>query len=105
MNMRCSSQSAVRLSLKRRSFALAIKLQGMVSQLAANSASDALEVEFKSKLENLSAKRSSMIIDLASFGVDMTNVNSISLGVGTKNAPAPGGGTGKMYFDEIVLIK
>jgi len=32
------------------------------------------------------------VIDLAAFGVDLTDVNSITIGVGTKNAPAPAGG-------------
>ena len=45
------------------------------------------------------------VIDLAAFGVDLTNVNSITIGVGTKNAPAPGGGTGTLYFDDIRLIR
>jgi hypothetical protein len=45
------------------------------------------------------------IIDLAAFGVDLTNVDSITIGVGTKNAPAPGGGTGTLYFDDIRLIR
>ena len=45
------------------------------------------------------------VIDLAAFGVDLTNVNSITVGVGTKNAPAPGGGTGSLYFDDIRLVQ
>ncbi|MBL7190039.1 MAG: LamG domain-containing protein [Phycisphaerae bacterium] len=45
------------------------------------------------------------VIDLATFGVDLTNVNSISIGVGTKNAPAAGGGPGTMYFDDIRLVR
>jgi len=45
------------------------------------------------------------IIDLTAFGVDLTNVNSITVGIGTKNAPAPGGGTGTMYFDDIRLYR
>ena len=45
------------------------------------------------------------VIDLAAFGADLVNVSSISIGVGTKNAPAPDGGTGTMYFDEIGLIR
>jgi len=45
------------------------------------------------------------IIDLATFGIDLTNVNSITLGVGTKNAPNPAGGMGTIYFDEILLIR
>jgi len=45
------------------------------------------------------------VIDLATFGIDLTNVNSISIGIGTRNAPSAGGGTGTMYFDEIVLTK
>ena len=43
------------------------------------------------------------VIDLAAFtGVDLTNVNSITIGFGTKNSPADGG-TGTMYFDDIRL--
>ena len=45
------------------------------------------------------------VIDLAAFGVDLTNVNTITIGVGTKNVPAAGGGTGTLYFDDIVLIR
>jgi len=45
------------------------------------------------------------IIDLQAFadqGVDLTNVNTIALGLGNKNNPQPGG-TGTMYFDDIAL--
>jgi hypothetical protein len=45
------------------------------------------------------------VIDLAEFGVNLTNVNSITIGVGTKNAPSPAGGTGTVYFDDIRLIR
>jgi hypothetical protein len=45
------------------------------------------------------------VIDLATFGVDLTNVNSITIGIGTKNAPAPAGGQGTMHFDDIRLIR
>ncbi|MHC4580375.1 MAG: hypothetical protein ACYS14_02895, partial [Planctomycetota bacterium] len=45
------------------------------------------------------------VIDLAAFGVDLTNVNTITIGVGTRNAPSPSGGTGAMYFDDIRLIR
>ena len=45
------------------------------------------------------------VIDLASFSIDLTNVNSISIGIGTKNVPAPAGGTGTMYFDDIRLLR
>ncbi|MHC4626700.1 MAG: PA14 domain-containing protein [Planctomycetota bacterium] len=45
------------------------------------------------------------VIDLATFGVDLTNVNTLTIGVGTKNAPAPGGGAGTMYFDDIRLYR
>jgi len=47
------------------------------------------------------------IIDLTRFadqGVDVTNVNTITIGFGTKNSPAAGG-TGSMYFDDIRLIR
>jgi len=45
-------------------------------------------------------------IDLQAFadlGVDLSNVNTITLGVGTKNSPAAGG-TGTLYFDDISLV-
>ena len=45
------------------------------------------------------------VIDLTAFGMNLTNVNSITIGVGTKNSPAAGGGTGTMYFDDIRLIR
>ncbi|TKJ39537.1 MAG: hypothetical protein CEE38_02090 [Planctomycetes bacterium B3_Pla] len=46
------------------------------------------------------------VIDLAAFaGVDLTNVNSITIGIGTKGSPAATGGTGTMYFDDIRLIR
>ncbi|MHC4626224.1 MAG: LamG domain-containing protein, partial [Planctomycetota bacterium] len=45
------------------------------------------------------------VIDLAAFGVDLTNVNTITIGVGTRNAPSPSGGAGAMYFDDIRLIR
>jgi len=44
------------------------------------------------------------VIDLTDFaGVDLTNVNAITIGFGTKNTPAAGG-TGTMYFDDIRLV-
>ena len=45
------------------------------------------------------------VIDLAAFGVDLTNVDTITNGVGTKDAPSPGGGPGTMYFDDIQLCR
>ena len=45
------------------------------------------------------------VIDLTGFaGVDLTNVNTITLGFGTKGSPAAGG-TGTMYFDDITLVR
>ena len=44
------------------------------------------------------------VIDLAAFGVDLANVNTITVGFGTKNSPAAGG-TGTMYFDDIQLSR
>jgi hypothetical protein len=45
------------------------------------------------------------VIDLQAFqGVTLTNVNTITLGLGTKGSPAAGG-TGKMYFDDIRLYR
>ena len=46
------------------------------------------------------------VIDLQAFaGVNLANVNTITIGIGTKNAPSPGGGAGTMYFDDIRLIR
>jgi hypothetical protein len=45
------------------------------------------------------------VIDLTEFaGVDLTNVNAITIGFGTKGSPAAGG-TGTMYFDDIRLVR
>jgi len=45
------------------------------------------------------------IIDLTEFaGLDLTNVNTITIGFGTKNSPAAGG-SGQMYFDDIRLYR
>ncbi|MEA3225934.1 MAG: hypothetical protein U9Q07_08280, partial [Planctomycetota bacterium] len=44
------------------------------------------------------------VIDMAAFGVDLTNINSITIGFGTKNGPAAGG-QGTVYFDNIRLIR
>jgi len=41
-------------------------------------------------------------IDLQAFGVNLANVNSITLGLGNKNNPVAGG-SGMMYFDDIRL--
>ncbi|UCF15634.1 MAG: hypothetical protein JSW59_19730, partial [Phycisphaerales bacterium] len=47
------------------------------------------------------------VIDLQMFadqGVDLTNVNTITIGFGTKDTPADGG-TGTVYFDDIRLYR
>ncbi|MHC4580884.1 MAG: LamG domain-containing protein [Planctomycetota bacterium] len=47
------------------------------------------------------------MIELSAFGglgVDLANVNSITIGIGTKGSPAAGG-TGTMYFDDIRLYR
>jgi hypothetical protein len=45
------------------------------------------------------------VIDLQAFqGVNLTSVNTITIGFGTKNSPAAGG-SGKMYFDDIRLYR
>ncbi|MFB0553817.1 MAG: LamG-like jellyroll fold domain-containing protein [Phycisphaerae bacterium] len=41
-------------------------------------------------------------IDLQAFGINLANVNTISLGLGNKNNPVAGG-SGMMYFDDIRL--
>ena len=48
------------------------------------------------------------VIDLSAFGgfgVNLTNVDSITIGIGTQNAPVATGGTGVMYFDDIRLYR
>ncbi|MFH1717970.1 MAG: hypothetical protein ABIF19_11500, partial [Planctomycetota bacterium] len=50
---------------------------------------------------------SQWVIPLQAFadqGVNLTNVNTITIGIGTKNSPAAGG-AGTMYFDDIRLIR
>ncbi|MHC4628479.1 MAG: LamG domain-containing protein, partial [Planctomycetota bacterium] len=47
------------------------------------------------------------VIELQAFadqGVDLTNVDTITIGFGTKGAPAAGG-SGQMYFDDIRLVR
>ncbi|MEA3225427.1 MAG: LamG domain-containing protein [Planctomycetota bacterium] len=44
------------------------------------------------------------VIDLAAFGVDLTNVPSITIGFGTRNSPAAGD-VGTMYFDDVRLVR
>jgi hypothetical protein len=44
------------------------------------------------------------VIDLAAFGIDLTNVDTVTIGFGTQNSPAAGG-TGTMYFDDIRLYR
>ena len=45
------------------------------------------------------------VIDLTAFpGVDLANINTITIGFGTKNSPAAGG-TGTMRFDDIRLYR
>jgi hypothetical protein len=43
-------------------------------------------------------------IDLQTFGVDLANVNTISLGLGNRNNPVSGG-SGMMLFDDIRLYR
>ncbi len=59
--------------------------------------------------ENTSATQMSgwnrWVIDLQDFsGVDLTNVDTIAIGIGTKNSPAAGG-QGSMYFDDLRLYR
>ena len=45
------------------------------------------------------------VIDLQAFaGVNLANVNTITIGIGTKGSPAAGG-AGTLYFDDIRLIR
>ncbi len=46
------------------------------------------------------------VIDLSAFaGANLTNVNAITIGFGTRGAPAAGGGTGTVRFDDIRLYR
>ncbi|MBL7189617.1 MAG: LamG domain-containing protein [Phycisphaerae bacterium] len=52
-------------------------------------------------------KWTAWVIDLQAFadqGVDLANVNTITIGLGTKNVSAAGG-AGQMYFDDIRLYR
>jgi len=54
----------------------------------------------------LSPRWAEWVIDLTRFaeqGINLANVNTITIGFGTKNSPVAGGGSGKMYFDDIRL--
>ena len=44
------------------------------------------------------------VIDLAAFGTDLTNVSTVTIGVGAKGSPAAGG-AGTMYFDDLRLYR
>jgi len=53
------------------------------------------------------ARWTKWVIPLQAFadqGVGLTNVNTVTIGFGTKNSPAAGG-SGKMYFDDMRLIR
>jgi hypothetical protein len=53
------------------------------------------------------ARWTKWVIPLQAFadqGVALTNVNTVTIGFGTKNSPAAGG-SGKMYFDDIRLVR
>ncbi len=41
--------------------------------------------------------------DFADQGIDLTDVDSIAIGVGTRGETTTLGGTGKLYFDDIRL--
>ena len=48
------------------------------------------------------------IIELQEFanrGADLTNIGSITIGFGTRNAPAATGGTGTVEIDDIQLVR
>ena len=48
------------------------------------------------------------VIDLQAFanqGVNLANVNTVTIGFGTKGSPVAGGGSGQMYFDDIRLLQ
>ncbi len=50
---------------------------------------------------------SQWVIDVQAFadqGVNLTNINTITIGIGTKGSPAAGG-SGKMFFDDIRLYR
>jgi hypothetical protein len=44
------------------------------------------------------------VIDLATFGTNLANVNTVTIGIGTKGSPAAGG-AGTMYFDDLRLVR
>lgn len=46
-----------------------------------------------------------LLQDFADQGVNLTNVNTISIGLGNKANPTPGGGSGHVFFDDIRLYR
>jgi hypothetical protein len=46
-----------------------------------------------------------LLQDFADQGVNLANVNTISIGLGNKANPAPGGGSGHVFFDDIRLYR
>ncbi len=46
-----------------------------------------------------------LLQDFADMGVNLTNVNTMSIGFGDKANPAPGGGSGHVFFDDIRLYR
>jgi len=46
-----------------------------------------------------------LLQDFADLGVDLTNINTLTIGFGNKAAPAAGGGTGKVLIDDIRLYR
>jgi hypothetical protein len=43
--------------------------------------------------------------DFANLGANLSDVASITLGFGTRGAPAATGGTGTVHFDDIRLVR
>jgi len=59
----------------------------------------------KAALDNEWNQWDILLQEFADQGVNLTNVNTMSIGFGNKANPQPGGGTGHVFFDDIRLYR
>jgi len=59
----------------------------------------------KAALDNEWNQWDILLQDFADMGVNLANVNTMSIGFGNKANPQPGGGTGHVFFDDIRLYR
>jgi hypothetical protein len=72
----------------------------------ANTAGEPVVVEYKNPDATQTGKWAEWIIPLQTFadqGIDLTDVDTITIGIGTRGNTTSPGGSGKMFFDDIRL--